>query len=220
MKSESKMAERVVEWLKNAGWDVYQEVQRFQNSGIADIVAVREVGLKPTRISWIIECKTSLSSAVLDQAVGWIGCADYISVATPSVNPSLVARKVLSGYGIGYIRVNDTVISTRDFPPRLFRHNRKNNILHGLTETHKTFCKAGVYGGGYYSPLKQSVDNLKSYVRKNQGAFLADAIKSIKHHYANDISAKGTIIKWIETGYVRGFRLERDGRKVKIYCDE
>jgi hypothetical protein len=107
---ETEVAAAVVAWLEEAGWDVYQEVQVKRFGRIADIVAVME------RRVWIIECKTSLSMAVIGQAYDWQESVHWVSVAVPILakrkggypirgqRPRFVNR-VLRDYGIGLIKV-------------------------------------------------------------------------------------------------------------------
>jgi len=56
---ETDLAERVINWLEDQHWEIYQEVQFRGYGGIADIVAVRAGYL------WIIECKTSMTFTLL-----------------------------------------------------------------------------------------------------------------------------------------------------------
>lgn len=72
MKSETDLAEKVVEWLQAQQWEVFQEVQLDSFGRIADIVAVSGPLL------WVIECKTSQSFAVFEQAFQWKMYANYI----------------------------------------------------------------------------------------------------------------------------------------------
>lgn len=59
--TEQQVAEIVVAWLESLGADVYQEVEC--GTGVADIVA--RIGAE----LWIVEVKTSLSLALLCQAM-------------------------------------------------------------------------------------------------------------------------------------------------------
>ena len=62
---ETVLAEKVIAWLEDYGWDVYQEVQIFPAGEVCDIVAVQN------RIVWAIETKTTFCLAVIAQAEKW-----------------------------------------------------------------------------------------------------------------------------------------------------
>jgi hypothetical protein len=75
---EIDLAAKVIDWLQSQWWEVYQEVQPHHCGRTADIVAINGP------LVWVIETKTSLSLALLEQALRWRGYANYISIATPS----------------------------------------------------------------------------------------------------------------------------------------
>ncbi len=72
---ESDFAKIVIAWLAEQHWEIYQEVQPRNYGGIADIVAVQSA------LVWVIECKTSLTLSVMEQASGWR--VHYRSIAVP-----------------------------------------------------------------------------------------------------------------------------------------
>ena len=76
MGKEADLAKVVVSWLNEQHWDVYQEVQIHGFGGVADIVAVQGP------LVWVIECKTSLSLTVMEQASVWR--VHFRSVAVPT----------------------------------------------------------------------------------------------------------------------------------------
>jgi len=75
--SEVQLLERVVAWLGDGGWDVYQEVELFDQRGVCDIVAQRNGQ------TLAIEGKRSLGLCVLGQAEGWALHADAVAAAVP-----------------------------------------------------------------------------------------------------------------------------------------
>lgn len=97
---ETELAQPVVEWLESQHWDVYQEVEC--PGGYADIVAVRDNYL------WIIECKTSFSLKVVEQAMG--RRAHFRSIAIPKTRGSLsengIEYDLLRIYQIGALVVS------------------------------------------------------------------------------------------------------------------
>lgn len=73
---ETELAKSIILYLEGHGWDVYQEA--LIQGNIADIVATFG------KLTWIIECKTSLSLKLLEQASAWGGKVNFISIAIPA----------------------------------------------------------------------------------------------------------------------------------------
>jgi hypothetical protein len=152
-KSETDLARQVVLWLQDQNWEVYQEVDM---GGVADIVAVQGP------LTWVIECKLSMGIALMEQAAGWIGQANYVSVAIPYVRHNVFCRRVLKWLGIGILEVAaDTSYRTdqhgsavkEETRPRLSR-KVKGKLRAALCEAHKTYAEAGNNQGRRWSPFK------------------------------------------------------------------
>lgn len=75
---ETEVGEAVAAEFRAEGWDVFCEVRIGANYPICDLVARRG------SLLWAVECKTTRSIDVLDQAAQWLGCAHLVSVAVPS----------------------------------------------------------------------------------------------------------------------------------------
>ncbi|KKN47175.1 hypothetical protein LCGC14_0665710 [marine sediment metagenome] len=192
--SEQELAKHVVAWLEEQHWDVYQEVQIFRGGKVADIIAVRG------SLLWVIECKKSLSLAVMEQASYWR--THYRSVAVPRQKNEM--RRVGIGvaknyYQIGVLTVGegyfdfgvDEIVSA---PLKREFHRFAKDIQKCLLPEHKTYAMAGSNDGGHYTPYKRTMDAVKSFIEKNPGCTLKEIIDSIgKGHYANSQSARGTI---------------------------
>lgn len=135
---ETDIAKAAVDWLTSQNWEVYQEVQFRPFGRIADIVAVNG------RLVWVVECKTSLNLALLEQAYRWRGYANFISIAVPQARNGKgrgAAELFLKQFGIGKLSVHpyDT---HQTISPKL--HRIKTNVLKNcLNEHQKTYAAAG-----------------------------------------------------------------------------
>jgi hypothetical protein len=204
---ETEVAAAVVAWLEEAGWDVYQEVQVKRFGRVADIVAVMD------RRIWIIECKTSLSIAVIGQAYEWQESVHWVSVAVPVMakrkggypirgqRPRFVNR-VLRDYGIGLIKV-ERKKSFGQVPaalecheaihPEMRRSPGKQGLRFmardiralrdGLCEEQKTFAKAGNADGDRWTPWKQTCRSVSRAVAKKPGICIAELIRDEGHFH-------------------------------------
>jgi len=221
---ETEVAAPVVAWLQEQGWDVYQEVE---NGNVADIVARRPLAHAPDLI-WVIETKTTLSLALLDQAIAWTPLAQLVSVAVPaSRNTSRMGNRatnlVLRHFKIGLITVAPyrTGAVTERLAPGLHRARRyeERSWEKALCEEQKTYCPAGSAQGGRWTPFKGTCKRLRGYVEKNPGCLMGEAIEGIEHHYQTKASAVSSLRSLVQEGVVPGVRFERDGRKIRLYSE-
>lgn len=233
--SETDIAARVVAWLEHDGWEVYQEVEG--RNGRCDIYGVRG------RLAWAIEVKKSFGLRVIEQAHGWIGYANLVSIAVPNVSSSFGAR-LCEQLGIGTIettmrqqsywrRTDKGRLDSNGNPredwervelppdltvrerakPRLWRRCKRPKLF----ESQKTFAPAGNNFGKYVTGASEVKRQLILIVNATPGIALNDAIGRIPHHYASDKSARSTLIKYIEWKQVPEVRIERIGRSVHLY---
>lgn len=210
---ETDLAKHIVDWLTADGWEVYQEVQPGLLAHVADIVAVRRGML------WVIECKLTLSLEVIGQAEHWRQMANWSSVAVPRAKRSGgrdAARRVCRLLGVGMLSVDRSGSVTIDTPPTMNRAPIEL-LRRALDEGHKTAAPAGTNGGGRYTPFRRTCEHLARYVAKHPGCSLKDAVDATRHHYASDSTARSCLAKWIELGRVAGVRMEREGRKIRLY---
>lgn len=120
--SEQLVAEIVISWLEAYEADVYQEVQ--VSGGVADIVARVRAEL------WIVEVKTSLSLALVAQAMDRRRLAHRVFVAAPYSRSMREVEPILRETGIGLLDVS-TADCTAWGEPRVrervrsARHNRR-----------------------------------------------------------------------------------------------
>lgn len=213
---EERLAGGLVAWLREQRWEVYQEVQVSTGGPRADVVATQGPVL------WAIEVKASLGLAVLEQAEGWIGHANYVSVATPTTRRRSFIGRIASDLGIGILSIGDINGDGRDWRvsecerPRLCR--RTTGRLRGaLREEHKTFAPAGNATSSYWSPWKATCREVASFTRAHSGCTLKELVTGIRHHYSSTATARSSLAKWIEGGHVEGVRLERDGRLLRVF---
>jgi hypothetical protein len=228
--TEQELAAIVVDALTNDGWEIYQEVEVWSGGGIADIVAVRYP------LVHIVECKMTYSAEVVGQADEWVrySLAHHVSIAVPSIKRTRgwrgsrsKGRAMLDRYllsiGIGKIQVNKKrrqVEWERSIPPKLTRKPRNLKRLRDtLTEEHKTFAQAGNAEGTRWTPFQQTCRELKRVVKNSPGITLLEAIRTLReHHYASDQSARTSLARGLQYGYVKGVRAE--GRDCKLYLEE
>lgn len=214
--TESELAAKIVKWLNEQHYDVYQEVGA--RMGVADIVAVMD------RRIWVIESKTSLSLRVMEQAHRWIPYAHWVSCAVPYNSGHGYAELVCRHFGIGVLRVSMLNASyshhdiTESVPPALNRRAVTRHIR--LVEQQKTYAVAGNNNGSHWSPYKQTCASILSYVAEHPGCCLKELVENIDHHYASRSGAKQCISHWVQAGKVPGIRSERDGRYLRFFRSE
>lgn len=229
-RNERSVAERVVAWLRDMQWDVYQEVQVRSSGGRADIVATHG------SLVWVVEVKMNLCIRVMEQAYRWKWCAHYVSIAVPPLTPKQrcrtamvkpFAERILRDYGIGLFIVStadraysfDHPCSTR-LGPALHRKADADYLRSSLHEEQKTWTAAGNSHGEYYSPFRATCKQVALHVKHNPGCTLKELIDGINHHYASDTSARSALVQWIRGGVVPGVRSENDGRRIRLYAEE
>ncbi len=213
---ESDLAAKIVGWLNEQHYEVYQEVQG-PVGGIADLVAVMGCRL------WVIETKTSLSLSVMQQAHRWKPYAHWVSVGIPYNSGHGFPQMVCKQLGIGILRVHMAEAShlhmdvTESLPAQLNRRAIKHFRLH---EAQKTYAAAGNNNGQHWSPYKQTCMSILEYVRAHPGCCLRDLIQNIKHHYASRSGATQCVSYWAQAGKVPGVECRRDGKYLRFYESE
>ncbi len=233
-KSEKDLAKVVVKWLTVQHWEVWQEVRFGRGGPVHDIVALRG------RCLWIIECKKTLGWDVLAQA--WRANANLISVATPHApflgtyrtnNKGRFLERVCRDYGIGILFVSPDQLQNVDNPdlepgdeyfwdklveeqvrPK-FRRNLGPNRYRDLLETiPKAFAQAGTKDGKYWTPYKETMDNVRQIIEKFPGCDAARIQIELKgkHHYSGEptgvrSSIQQAILNW-EKGWCRAEKVD------------
>lgn len=211
--SEADLAEVVVRYLTDFGWDVYQEVELHN---IADVVAVND------RIVWVIETKRTFGLGVLSQAQQWLRYANRVSIGVPVARRSDArnfGEYTARAFGIGVLQVSGPNIDqvSETVRPKLQRFKAKR-IRSVLCPEQKTFAKAGNAERKRWTPFKQTCERLRREVARSRDGLipLKTLIEKVDHHYASATSARGSLKKMIEEGVIDGLELQREGRTLIV----
>lgn len=209
-RSEVELGRVIVAWLRDQKWEVYQEVQN--RSRVADIVAVRD------KVVWVIELKAVLRLAIMEQADGWLGAANYVSCAVPRRRVSRFVKRALEASGIG-------LLLARRWGQRYEVHEylrphlaRRYEAVWRLDERHKTFAEAGNALSLRLSPFKVTCENVLRAAKRTPGLTMTEVIRSIEHHYSSSASARCSLLKWIQTGEVPGVEARLQEGRYRIYA--
>jgi hypothetical protein len=218
--SEVELAQPIIKWLIDQNWNVYQEVEFRGRGGVADIVAERH------GILWIIECKTSYTMQVLQQASRWP--VHYRSVAIPKAmnRDNRDYRVAQFYYEVGVIDVDLWAYDSRVYesvPPKLFiRHNTRykeiKKYLASLTELHKTYAQAGARSGNHLTAYKQTMLEIKKFIGDNPGCTINELHGGLgnMHYYSKD-SFRGNVIKCLDSFESEWCRIDTSQKPYKLY---
>lgn len=209
--TEADLARPLVAWLRDLGWDVYQEVACHTGGRRADIVA------KKGSVLWVVETKLRLGWEVLSQAEFWLRYAHRVSIGVPTTHTAAERCCKLLGLGLLWA-INSEQVHERVTPA--FRRHVTPTLGRALREEHKTFGEAGNCLSQYYSPYKATCRALLDEVQRTPGILLKDLVAKVPHHYASPESARCSIAKWAEYGKLPGVRVERKGRLIHLYPAE
>lgn len=210
-RSESDLGARVVAYMRDLGWDVWQEVKAGRWDG-PRVDAVGKLG----RLVWAVEIKTSLGFRVVEQAHGWIGHANYVSVAAPRPS-SKFALKVCADYGIGVLCAGWGATVSEALAPKLWR-KRSETLARCLTEERRQIGAAGSAGGEYWTPFRKTCRALCEAVQARPGQTLREIVAAVATHYRTPGTARSSLAKLIERGVVAGVRSEIGAdRQLRLY---
>lgn len=209
--SEKGLAARVVEHLRVEGWTVYQEVH--DGSSTCDIVGVRGP------LVWAIETKLQFGCAVLEQANGWLSCANLVSVATPPAKTSHVLREYAAWKGIGWLLVtSNRVEEDYRLTPAIRRiRDHEWSLRKHLRPEQQTAVAAGGNEGGYWTDFKDTCRKVATLVAQQPGISLRELVERTKHHYRTNAIARSSIVHWAERGKIAGVELRREGKALRLY---
>lgn len=217
-RAETEVAAPVIEYLREAGWDVYQEVEGPSGRCI-DIVA------RKGPVLWALEAKRSLNLSVLDQAYDSLPYAHKVSAVVPRGGPESTegyefGLKAAAKFGIGVLEVwppEATPRVVQAVEPEA-RVSVKGNLAGLLAPAQKLFVAAGSAGATHWTPFKATSLRLRALVGKRPGILMTEAVKAIEHHYSSDANAAVELRRAIETGIIEGLRIERvNEKRVKIW---
>lgn len=214
--SEAALAKEIVVYLRECGWDVYQEVSA--RGCAADIVAVWQ-----NKIVWVIETKLSLNLTVLSQAWGWRRYAHYVSIGIPA---SAVRTKAadagiafLQDKGIGCLLVGqpgwaNNVRTAIDC--KLFRKALTHHITKQLCPELRDYKQAGSTEGHRYTPFRATCDKLIREVKEHPaGIGMKEAVERVQHHYSSPSVARKCLSDLCLQGYFKAdFSYVKEGRSL------
>ncbi len=211
---ETELAKPVVAWLQEQHWDVYQEVQLRQYGGVADIIAVQGAQV------WAIECKTSLTLGVMDQASLWR--VHFRSVAVPAAKSwrsRVAAQKVARNYfKVGVLNVHTSSVNEVVAAPYMREFRRSGLKIRDLLEPeHKTFAQAGNAEGSRWTPYQRTIRDVRSFLEKNPGSTMKEIQQEIgRGHYASPASCRGNLGKALEN-WEDWCRVDRNTKPFRYY---
>lgn len=217
--TEVQLAEEIVRYLEEYGWDVYQEVQIRSYGPIADIVAVQN------KLVAVIEVKKSLGIQVIVQVLNWRPYANYLFVATPhyrqNYKQNVLLKDILKWQGIGSLKIGgyDTPVR-EDVKANLNRKALSNTIKSKLREEHKTFAKAGNADGRRFTPFQKTCLDIVKKVMDHPGICLKDLVDGINTHYSSPSIAKSCISRYAQEGIIKGIRCVKEGKLLRFYKDK
>lgn len=216
---ETDVAMPVMDWMIGQKWDCYPEAQFRSYGARADIVGVQN------GLVWIVEVKTRLSHALLEQAANWRGRAHYVSIAFPSRRkalPSVVDVYCdLMGLGVISVRMEDWRDQIQPIEikaPRLNRcaHRNAKAIITKLHEDMKQYAP-GNNSGDYSSPFNRTMIAARLYVKNHPGCTAKELAENVDHHYLNSATARSCFVTWLRGSERYGIRAEQDGKRLRFY---
>jgi hypothetical protein len=216
---ETELAAAIVEWLKSQHWDVYQEVQFNRGSAFADIAACNG------NLLWIIECKTTATIKVIEQARKWHTA--FRSIAVPysrrPYHPNNFFEIICRKFDIGVIRVRRTYNELEvevTVPAPLMRDGARYASAHlipRLMPEHKTAAMAGTNAGGRWTPYRSTIWDVEKFIKGHPGATMKEIATGVKSHYSNDQSAMCNLRKALEVFEKDTFRVDRSKRPFRYF---
>jgi hypothetical protein len=208
-KSEAQLVEAARDWLRADGWDCYFEVAPWgAGAPRADIVATRGPLLA------VIECKLTLSLALLEQCRHWAKYAHLTWAAVPWCSPSALQLDVCELVGCGLVGFGrfDGGHGSVNRSPTLRRRVNHTLIRRYLGEAEAATKPGSV---SFATPFTATCTRLRALVRNHNGRIpVKEAIGKLEHHYSSPACARSSLISRAEAGVVDGVRVVRDGKAI------
>jgi hypothetical protein len=207
--SEADLAAVVIAWLEVLGADVYQEVELIPRGIRADIVARVRAEL------WIVETKTSVSLALIEQAMERRRYAHRVYIAAPAYKARAGADLCRElGIGVLDVKLGEPgskwdLPGVRELVPSRRWNSRPVKLAAKLRPEHKTSARAGAPTSGHWTPFRATCEQLVRAVRAAgaAGITIKDAIAT-KYHYSSVAGARSSLATWVRDGRLAGVRLE------------
>ena len=196
---EQILASQMTKWLRDEGWEVWEEMQPVSGGPICDIVARR------TGIVWAIEVKSSLGFRVLAQACRWRGMVHQVSCATRAVKSQsdelYLKQQTCESLGIGWDEVNLVGKVRHQVQPV----ERQVDVVWKFDPQKNRRGIAGTKGDyRRYTPFKATCHKLLGHVMEFPGTQIRYAVKEIDHHYKSDKSARSALLRAVDDKIVPG----------------
>lgn len=210
-KTEADLVSATRDWLVADGWTVYFEVAPWgAGAARADIVAVRG------DIVSIVECKMSLSLALLDQCNDWCKYAHFVWASVPGGKRNRFAHKIAEWLGVGIILVGTRYDKNQHKIGLHSKLNRKavtKEIVKVLCEGQQNTDPGASHS--FVTPFRSTCNNLIEKIKLAGGKILVkDAMHSLKHHYRGPASARSSLVKRAKQGFIPGVSLLEENRKL------
>lgn len=215
--SEAELAQLLIDDLEKHGYEIFKEVCASGSNIRCDCFLVKRDGNGMVVESVAIETKTTFSLKVINQAYLWMPHANTVYVGVPPAKRSesstrRFALAVCKKFGIGVYevwengRVKEVVAPVSNPSP----------ALPVLYEQQKDYS-AGNDTSSYYTAFKHTIGQFNRVMeQKGERVLLNDIIAEIDHHYASPASARSTMQKYIKTGVIPGYRIEKIENKLWV----
>lgn len=210
--TEEQLAAKIISYLKDYPYEIYQEVSLGWGRSVADIV------IADKRIQWAIECKMTFTFQVLAQAIENHRYFHYSSIAVPALkrrrfgaqdSGRMLALDIAKNYGIGVFLYRKDYSENETIEERIKpRLNRKARGV-CLNNAQKSFAKAGNSQGKRWTPFQQTKKELIEYIIEHPGCRIKDAVEEINHHYHSNKAAASSLPQWIRQGVIKEIRSDR-----------
>lgn len=222
---ETDVAAAVADWLEASGCEVYEEVSC--GAPRADLVGVRDA----YRV--IVEVKTSLSWALIEQGLAWIayGRAHHVYIASPS-RPSMTQQRMLATAGLGILSVNMKRLGFDGKPepqvrhecaPRFQRTRKPIKVLPEQRRGSPEGARAGT-GGGFWTEWRGSMRTVAAHVAANPGCTPKEVITQVgRLHYSRNSVAVQCLIRSLlgrETRETLAIRVETIEGEMRLFPRE
>lgn len=206
--TEAELVERAAEWLRADGWEPYFEVAPWGSGGSrADIVGTRG------SLLCVVECKLSLSLAVLHQCQTWRRFSNMVWAAVPIGRERQFGQEVAEWLGTGVLELGfESWARHRVVQPALQRKIEPK--LRGALNDAQRRTPAGARAD-YSTPFRETCTRLLVAVKEAGGRLaVKEAMTALQHHYSSAACARSSLIEHTERGVIAGLRIARAGKAV------
>jgi len=172
-KTEQEMAQRVVEWLKTQGYQVFEEVAVEGSTKRLDIAALRGDGKL-----WAISCKLTDKKGVLKQANWWRKHSNLTTIMM-TVKCNIHLQRACRITGLGLIRVEYPALFTEVLPP-FYRKQRTEDLFCKLNPKTADFAPAGMASGKRDTPFNRVLKDMGDYLLSHPDSSIEDAYDHVR----------------------------------------